>query len=123
MWVYIFRLKDLLAQSIGALLVSVYASLIAASLKERRRAECSIGVMMRLGRQEASGFAVSLGTALITVLSSGVWIGCLGCGGAVVTVALVLLGFSVGLLVFPFLYALGLLLTFAAILYMGGKIS
>ena len=29
-WVYIFRLNDLLAQSIGALLVSVYASLIAA---------------------------------------------------------------------------------------------
>jgi len=42
---------------------------------------------------------------------------------SIVTVALVLLGFSVGLLVFPFLYALGLLLTFAAILYMSGKIS
>jgi len=81
-WVYIFRLKDLLAQSVGALLVSVYASLIAASFKERRRVECSIGVMKRLAKQEASGFAVSLGTALTTVLSSGVWIGCLGCGGA-----------------------------------------
>jgi len=122
-WVYIFRLKDLLAQSVGALLVSVYASLIAASFKERRRVECSIGVMKRLAKQEASGFAVSLGTALTTVLSSGVWIGCPGCGGAAVTAALVLLGFSVGLLVFPFLYALGLLLTFAAILYMGEKIS
>lgn len=121
-WVYIFRLKDLLAQLIGALLVSVYVSLLAASFKERRGSACSLGLRKRLGKQEASGFAVTLGTALTTILWSGVWIGCPGCGGAVVTVALVLLGFSVGLLVFPFLYALGLLLTFVGILYMGRKV-
>jgi len=36
MWVYIFRLKDLLAQLIWGLLIGVYASLLAASFKERR---------------------------------------------------------------------------------------
>jgi len=44
-------------------------------------------------------------------------------GGAVVTVALTLLGFSVGLTVFPFLYALNLFLRFFGILHMGRKIS
>ena len=122
-WVYIFRLKDLLAQLIWGLLIGVYASLLAASFKERRGSPCSIGLTKRLGKQEASGFAVTLGTAVTTILWSGVWIGCPECGGAVVTVGLVLLGFSVGLMVFPFLYALGLFLTFVGILYMGRKIS
>jgi len=122
-WVYMFRLKDLLAQSIGALLISVYASLIVASFKERRRKECSLRLRKSLGKQEASGFAATLGTALATILGYGVWIGCSGCSGAVVTVALVILGFSVGLVVFPFLYAVSLLLTFVGILYMGRKVS
>jgi len=122
-WVYIFRLKDLLAQLIGAVLIGVYASLLAASLRDRRGSACSISWMKRLGKLEASCFTVTLGTALTTILWSGVWTGCPGCGGAVVTVALVLLGFSVGLMVFPFLYALGLFLTFVGILYMGRKVS
>jgi len=51
-WVCVFRLKDLLAQLIGALLVSVYASLLAASFKERRGSACSIGLTKRLGKQD-----------------------------------------------------------------------